>query len=209
MSTVTSHLQSPFEQPLDGATKRMTPEEFLRFMETAQADFELVNGQLVEKALSDISELVAQNFNTELVLWSTPRNAGRSFVEANFRCFPHDPDQIRRPDVAFISADRIASYRWGQSTLTIAPDLVAEVLSPNEKTFETDNKLQDYLRAGVRRVLVLNPNLRVVRVHRALGSMHEIAGDTSELTDEEILPGFRCPLWKLFAMPGDHAAVAT
>jgi Uma2 family endonuclease len=203
MSTVSANLPSPFEQPLGATPKRVTPDEFLQFMETAPGEYELVDGQLVEKPLSDISDLVAQNFNDELVLWSKPRNAGRSFVESNFRCFPRDPDQIRRPDVAFISAARIASYRWGQSTLTIVPDLVAEVLSPNETAFEIDNKLRDYLGAGVRRVLVLNSNLRVIRVHRALGAMYEIAGDETELTDEEVLPGFRCPLAKLFTRPGD------
>lgn len=76
-----------------------------------------------------------------------------------------------------------------------------EVASPKEKLLELDRKISDYLRVGVRRVWAINPEQRILRVHRAPGDLSELVGD-AVVFDEVVLPGFRCPLPVLFEHPG-------
>jgi Uma2 family endonuclease len=55
----------------------------------------------------------------------------------------------------------------------IAPDLAAEVMSPNDLAYEVDRKVKEYLAAGVRLVWVINPD----PLH---GAKPDAAGDECE-----------------------------
>ena len=50
---------------------------------------------------------------------------------------------------------------------TLSPDLAVEVISPNDLATEIDQKVAEYLGAGVPLVWVVHPEARAVRVHRA------------------------------------------
>ena len=74
-----------------------------------------------------------------------------------------------------------------------APDLVAEVLSPDDRANDVLSKVGDWLGAGVRLVFVIDPVRREVRIYRADGSQGVV--DESGLLDaEDVLPGFSCRL---------------
>jgi hypothetical protein len=47
---------------------------------------------------------------------------------------------------------------------------------------------------------VVIPDLEIVRIHRAPGDLSELVGD-AVLADETVLPGFKCRLAELFALP--------
>jgi Uma2 family endonuclease len=94
---------------------------------------------------------------------------------------------------------------WEHGYLMMVPDLVAEVVSPGEEVYDLDRKIDEYFRAGVRRVWVINPEQRTVRVLRSLDDMAGLSGQ-AVLADDEVLPGFRCPLTTLFAIPGGGTA---
>lgn len=188
----------------------VTPEQMLAMPDDGRL-YELVDGQLVEKRMSDLSQAVANRVKRLIDQWAAANDdGGEVMVESTYRCFPHAPGMVRRPDVSYISADRLAAYQWGQGHFTIAPDLAVEVISPGDEIYELDRKLADYFRAGVRRVWVINPELRTVRIHRAPGEdIAELVGD-SVLTDESVLPGFRCLLPAIFArQPGGAVPSAT
>jgi Uma2 family endonuclease len=60
-----------------------------------------------------------------------------------------------------------------------------------------NDKIQEYLSAGVDRVWFVNPRRRSVLVYRPSGQVEALkVGDV--LRDEEILPGFSLPLSDLF-----------
>lgn len=183
------------------ATPTFTTPEGMSSLPDDGRTYELVNGELVEKSMSDLSQIVANNLMEELVVWSRRTGAGRSLVEASFRCFPHAPDMVRRPDVCFLSAVQLAGYPWGQGHFTVAPELAVEVVSPNDEVYELDQKIRDYFQAGVRLVWIVNPELQIVRIHRAPGNVSELVDD-AVLDGENVLPGFRCSLPVLFARPG-------
>jgi Uma2 family endonuclease len=196
--------QSPGESVIAAEPSYITPEQMLLLPDDGRL-YELVDGQLVEKQMSDLAQLIANTLNEQLVLWTARTAAGKSFVEATFQCFPFRPQMVRRPDVAFISTERMSGYQWGQGNFRISPDLAVEVVSPNDNVYNLDRKIGDYFRAGVRRVWVVNPDQQIIRIHRAIGDVSELAGDT-ELTDESVLPGFHCPLATIFARPATPAA---
>jgi Uma2 family endonuclease len=104
---------------------------------------------------------------------------------------------VRRPDVSFISAGRLADYRWEHGHIAIAPDLAVEIVSPGDEVYSLDRKIDDYFKAAVRRIWIVNPERRSVRIHRAPGDLDELVGE-AELVDEAILPGFRVALAALF-----------
>ena len=86
----------------------------------------------------------------------------------------------------------------------IAPNLAVEVVSPNDLVYEIDEKVEEYLEAGVELVWVVNPVTRTVRVHRA-DRPGVTLREMDELTGDDLLPGFRCRVSDLFQLPTETA----
>jgi Uma2 family endonuclease len=107
-----------------------------------------------------------------------------------------NPDTVRGADVLFISHERYA--RCGPLVfLDVAPELIVEIRSPDDRPGEAMKKIREYLAAGVDRVWYVDPRRRQVRVHRASEQV-ETLGMDDVLRDEEILPGFSLTLAELF-----------
>ena len=107
-----------------------------------------------------------------------------------------DPDTVRAPDLAFVDRTRAARIpRRGYAAL--APDLVAEILSPDDRPGEVVGKVWDWLEAGVRLVWVIDPDRRVATVYRDDGSVMTVASD-GDVDGEGVLPGFSFRLSELF-----------
>jgi Uma2 family endonuclease len=121
-----------------------------------------------------------------------PRNLGWLFSQHTGFRIASNPDTVRAPDVAFTSRERMpALQQHGYGAF--APDLVAEVLSPDDRPGEVLSKVGDWLAAGVRLVFVIDPDRREARVYRADGTQ-TVVGDSDSLDGEDVLPGFSCRL---------------
>jgi Uma2 family endonuclease len=81
-----------------------------------------------------------------------------------------------------------------------------EVLSPNDTTYELNVKLEDYRKAGVPLIWVIDPNSRVAMVHRGDGSVSHLSED-QEFSGEDVIPGFRCKLREIL-LPSEHPSEA-
>ncbi|HMH82731.1 MAG TPA: Uma2 family endonuclease, partial [Gemmatimonadales bacterium] len=79
----------------------------------------------------------------------------------------------------------------------LAPDLVVEVLSPDDRPGEVLAKVADWLSAGTRLVWVVDPARRRARVYRADGSDSSVEADGA-LDGGDVLPGFTCKLSVIF-----------
>ena len=108
-----------------------------------------------------------------------------------------NPDTVRGPDAAFIRKDRVPEP-VPAGFAELAPDLVAEVLSPGDRPGEVLSKVGDWLKAGTPLVWVLDPRRQMVRVYRADGS-ESLLGETDVLEGEAVLPGFTISVAALFA----------
>ncbi len=106
------------------------------------------------------------------------------------RFYRDAPDKIRRPDATFVRRERFSPEHYREGFLTIRPDLVVEVISPNDIATEVDEKIEEYLAAGVPLVWEVNPDLRMVKVHRKDGTVSKLHA-SDEITGEDVLPGFR------------------
>lgn len=181
-------------------TKTYSPEDLLRMPDGDR--YELVNGQLVERNMSLWSSYVAGQASRRLGNYAFDHRSGWVLPEGtSYQCFPDEPNKVRKADVSFIRLDRLSlAQATEEGHVPIAPDLAVEVMSPNDLAYEVDEKVQDYLRAGVTLVWVINPHARTVKVHRREGA-GTILGENAELSGEEVVPGFRCRVSDLFVPP--------
>lgn len=106
-------------------------------------------------------------------------------------------DTVRAPDIGFISAKR-APEPLPRGFVPFAPDLVVEIMSPHDRAEDINDKINDYLQAGVGMIVIVSPSSKTVRV--------ETPNDSKRLTIEEVwdggdvLPGFRLPIRDIFAL---------
>src|SRR6266516_261767 len=122
----------------------------------------------------------------------TRHNLGDVFAQDTGFRIARNPDTGRAPDVAFVARARLGEIA-DEGFAELAPDWVAEILSPGDRPGDVLEKVGQWLSAGVRLVWVLDPVRRHTRVYRADGTV-SIVGPEEELDGEDVLPGFRCPL---------------
>lgn len=107
-----------------------------------------------------------------------------------------DPDTVRAPDVAFVSAGRVGAT-LPKGFFPGPPDLAVEVLSPEDRASEVLAKVGDWLEAGCRLVWVVDPRTRTVTVYRGLSEVRVLRnGET--LSGEDVVPGFSAPVSRVF-----------
>jgi Uma2 family endonuclease len=177
--------------------QRYTPEDLLA-MEDGP-NYELVDGQLVEKPVSRLSIATTSGVLAEWHRFGRASGAGEAYgPELMVRAFPWAPGMIRRPDVACVSADRIPEGDWG--ILDIAPDWVCEAVSRNDTAYEVRAKAEMWVRAGVRLVWVAYPESRAIDVYQPGRSLRGF-GPGDEITGEDVFPGFRARVDTLFPEP--------
>lgn len=178
-----------------------TPEDLLTMPDNG-ISYELVDGQLVERPMSVLSSLVGGILHHLLLAHCLANRLGLVWPqETSFQCFPDAPNKVRKPDTAYIRHGRITQEQvMTEGHCSVAPDLAVEVVSPNEEVYDLDQKVQEYLNAGVRLVWVINPQQHTVHVYRADGSTAFLR-EKGELDGEDVVPGFRVPVRDIFPSP--------
>jgi Uma2 family endonuclease len=154
---------------------------------------ELVRGILVvREPAGGRHGFVAVNLAAELVGYVKRTGMGAVFAAETGFNLASEPDTVRAPDVAFVRRDRLPDP-LPKGFPTLAPDLVVEVLSPEDRPGDVLAKVADWLTAGTRLVWVVDPERRLARVYRDNGSEGIVTADDA-LDGEAVLPGFRCPV---------------
>ena len=186
---------------LPQAAEVVTPDDLLKLGQ--QGLFELVDGQLVEKPTGSLSGRTAVRITTQLSSFVVEKHLGELYSETSFRCFPNNPSQVRRPDLAFVAADRVHLVP-DEGHVPVRPDLAIEVVSPDDGVYDLDYKLRDYRVAGFPLVWVFNParEIRIVRVYRPGRPIDELT-DADTLGGDDVLPAFSIVVGDLFPpLPG-------
>ncbi|MGQ0633709.1 MAG: Uma2 family endonuclease [Planctomycetaceae bacterium] len=180
-------------------TGKHTPGELLTLPDAQR--FELVDGELVERNMGFNAVLCGGQLYALLTTYvRTNPVAVVAPADASYQCFEGDPEKVRRPDVSCILIGRLPPSQERVGHCRVAPDGVAEVVSPRDAYYDIEVKVHEYLGAGVRLVWVVNPPTRSVRVHRLDGTMADL-GENDELSGEDVLPGFHCRVGDLFLLP--------
>jgi len=164
-----------------------------------EGHYEIIDGKVVETpAMGAFEGWIASELNVILGSFAKANRLGIVVVETLF-LIDRGRDLQRRPDLAFISADRWPINRRVPRTAAwdVIPDLAVEVISPTNTAKEVMDKLAAYFRAGVRLVWVVYPNHEQVYVYDSPTSVR-ILKVGNELDGGAVLPGFRLPLTELF-----------
>ena len=179
----------------------VTPDDLLRMPDEGQG-YELVDGELKQLNVSFLSSFVAGEVHGQLRDFVKPRRLGWVSPEGtSYRCFPDDENRVRRADVAFHRLDRLTpAQALAEGHCTVVPDLVVEVVSPNDLSYEVNEKRLEWLAAGAQLVWVIHPVQQTISAHRADGSVTEFRR-TDTLTADPVLPEFRVPVADLFQLP--------
>ena len=113
-----------------------------------------------------------------------------------------DPDTVRGADVAFVRRERLAGIPQREKQVPLAPDLAVEVLSPNDRDDEVEEKVQMWLRAGTLMFWIVDPASRTVTIHRP-GAEPVTLGEDQTVLGGEVIPGFECRVSDFFSVCDD------
>jgi Uma2 family endonuclease len=179
----------------------MTTEELLALPNDG-IDRWLIRGQLREKPMTVRNRWhsrIMARVSRFLDVWLDEQPEPRGLVlcgEAGVR-LRRTPDTTVGIDVVYVSAE-VAARRPDDTTLIDGvPVLAVEILSPNDVLEEVNEKIDDYLEAGVTLVWVIDPHRRTVEIFRPK-SEPEMVNVRQELSGEPELPGFRVAVARLF-----------
>jgi Uma2 family endonuclease len=180
------------------AQQVMTTDEFLRVYGD-QSGVELVEGQLVRVPMPGARHgKVCVTATILLGNFVLSNRLGRMMSNDTFIRTRTNPDGCRGADLIFLSnATLPADQPVPVGALTPPVELVVEVRSPSNSVLDMTNKASEYLDAGVKLVLVLDPELESAAVYRA-DEYPQRFHNGDELTLPEVLPGFSVPVKRFF-----------
>ena len=159
---------------------------------------ELVRGRLVVREPPGTRHgAIAMNLGYVLADFVRRHGMGAVFAQDTGFKIGSDPDTVRAPDVAFVARERLDRIS-PRGYAPLAPDLLAEVLSPDDRPGEVLAKVGDWLAAGARLVWVVDPERREARVYRGDGSL-TVLGEHDNLDGGDVLPGFSCAVAQILA----------
>ena len=158
---------------------------------------ELVEGRIVMHSPTGGSHgSIELNFGEALRAFVRPRKLGIVKV-GEVGIYTHRrPDTVRGADVLFISNERHAQLT-SSGYLDVAPELVVEVMSPDDRWSEVRLKLQEYFQIGVKLVWIADPDSRTVYAYRSLTDVREFT-ERDALSGDDVLPDLSVPVASLF-----------
>ena len=162
--------------------------------------YEIIGGALfVTRAPHWGHQNASGNTHAELRGWSLSTGLGKS-VQAPRVIFSEADNVI--PDVVWISNERLATGLDESGHLTIAPELIVEVLSPGTQNEQRDRetKLKLYTERGVQEYWILDWRVHQVEVYRRQNAILKLVATlfvSDDLTSPR-LPGFVCAVARLF-----------
>lgn len=161
--------------------------------------YELVKGELRQMSPPGSEHGIdAMNFGGLLFYHVKTQRLGKVFAAETGFLIATNPDTVRGADVAFVCQARIAEIGIPKGYWPGAPDLAAEVISPNDTYNEVEEKVLEWLDAGSRMVVVINPRKKTVSVYRSLTEVTILkASDT--FSGNDVVPGFSCPVAEIFS----------
>lgn len=174
----------------------LTGEDLLRNPDLGPC--ELVNGRVVPLTpVGDEHADVEFELGLRLRQYGKESKRGRAVGGEVGIYIRRNPDTVRAADVAFISKERDIHPK-AKGYFEVAPELVVEVLSPEDRKGKIEEKLRDYFSADVLVVWLVDPGLRRVLVYRSLTDV-TVLDRSQVLTDEDLLPGFSVPVAEIFS----------
>jgi len=169
------------------------PDIVLRITEP---ETEWIRGRPLQKVSPTRSHALLQGtMLTILRAWGG--SAAEVGAEWRFRVTP--PGKAARPlvpDVAYVATERLRGKTGDELEVPhLSPDVAVEVLSPDDRRPDVDDKIATYLSAGSTAVIVVDPKHRTVELHGSGGKHVFGLGETAM---HPTLPGLAIAVSELF-----------
>lgn len=113
----------------------------------------------------------------------------------------HDPDTVLAPDVAYLSRAKFETVENEAQYLPLAPDLVAEILSPSDRFARVESKAFAWLDAGTKLVLVVDPENETVHAYWSMKRI-EVFHRAEVIDCSSVVDGWTCPIASFFQLYG-------
>jgi Uma2 family endonuclease len=169
----------------------LTVENYKLLPETGPR-YQLIQGDLyMAPAPNRFHQEISRNLEFALQIYLKHHPVGKQF---------HAPFDVYLDKINVFQPDIIIVLRESLGILTEegaegAPDLVVEILSPKTRRLDLVNKKQEYARAGVKELWIIDPAPRIVTMYRFNLDGSEMVAELDEnqgLTSA-LLPGWSFP----------------
>lgn len=179
-------------------TRLMTATELLALPED-EARLELIHGEPNTMSPTGLRHMVLVSRIADALNQHVRAHPGPLVLhgEGGF-VLARNPDTILVPDLSVLSEEQARGLDLESDTfVAVAPAIVVEVKSKSDREADIARKLAVYLQAGVPLVWWVRPEERTVTEHRPDQSPRFL-GVADALTCEDVLPGFRLEIARLF-----------
>ena len=182
--------------------KLITAEEFAMMPDCDDMRRELVKGELTELSPPPDFAHGKTQLKAGVVLsqFVYPRGLGEVTAEVGYR-ISANPDTVRAPDVAFVSARRLRSGGYPRGYPPFAPDIAVEVTTRSDAPSAARNRARIWLDAGSSLVWLMFTASRTVAVYRPNGEV-ETLGEDDILDAAPVLDGFSAKVSEFFDFYG-------
>ena len=173
--------------------------EALEQMATVDAHVELVQGEVIvmSPAGAEHGE-IALSIGSLLREFLRSHRLGKAYAAETGFILSRNPDTVRAPDLAFVTAERAARQIRREGFFEGAPDLAVEIVSPGDADEEVRAKIWEYFQAGTRLVWIVHPRTQTITVYRSIDNLRILTRDDI-LTGEDVVPGFSVAVAEVFA----------
>lgn len=152
-----------------GTTTKLSFEDFQKLQENADntVRYELDEGELLmTPSPTAWHNVVRYRLRRALTDFVQANSLGLVLDETDFRL---DSATVRRPDIAYLSKQRMSSIDVRRWPIEDAPSLAVEVISPNNLAQDTRKKIGQYRTSGTEAVWLVYPDLRLIEIHGSEG----------------------------------------
>ncbi|HLO51948.1 MAG TPA: Uma2 family endonuclease [Kamptonema sp.] len=173
---------------------KLTLEDFLALPQ-GDVNYEFIDGQAVPKVSPKYFHSSLQ-FALLVLIRAWSRGRGRVLPEWALILNRNGQDWAPVPDITYISYERLPATWKRNQACPIPPELVIEIISPDQTLTEFEAKANDYFAAGVLRVWVVDPEAITIRIFYPDGLI-EIYTDRMPIVDL-LLPGLELSTRQIF-----------
>jgi Uma2 family endonuclease len=183
----------------DIAKKVFTADDLLALPMGMGQRYELIEGELLTMAPAGNEHgFVAGAVFGKVFMYLQTTDIGVGLAAETGFYTRGDKSTVRTPDYAFLTHQKIPEDGLPKGFSDIVPDLVAEVVSPNDSASYVEQKTLEWLAFGVRLVWVIYPDSQRVHVYQQGERNPVILTAEDTLTGGDVLPGFKLPVRNLF-----------
>jgi Uma2 family endonuclease len=157
--------------------------------------FEIINGEkVIMPTATPKHGLICISLSSQLYRFVNSCSPTLGYVFDSSTMFRMNRGNMRVPDISFLTKGRMQT----DYTIVGAPDLVVEVISPNNTFGEMHDKLVEYFESGTRLAWLIHSEEEYALVYHNSASPSALIKIGESLSGESVIPNFSLALQDLF-----------